>query len=79
MASGSKPHLHTPTIESPYDHPAARLQKRAKLWWYDSILDSKRLFPAPSSTKDTSIRLTDRCIYRAKAAGLKAPFEPPPE
>ena len=59
--------------------PAASPKKRAELWWSDNIPDSKRLFPAPSSIRVTSIRLTKRWIYRAKAVGLKAPFEPPPE
>jgi hypothetical protein len=72
-------HLHNTAIEGPYGHPAARPQKRAELWWSDNIPDFQRLFPVPSSTRVISIRLTSRWIYRAKAVGLKAPFEPPPE
>src|SRR4029077_2657351 len=56
--------------------PAARPQKRADLWWSDNIPDFQRLFPAPSSTRVTSIRLTRRWISRAKDVGLKVPFEP---
>src|SRR6266851_6840789 len=69
-------HLHNTTIESPYGHPAARPQKRAELWWSDNIPDFQRLFPAPSSTRVTCIRLTRRWISRAKDVGLKVPFEP---
>ena len=72
-------HLHNPTNESPYDLPAAKPLKRTTLWWCDNILDSKRLFPAPSSTRVISIRLTRHWTSRAKDVGLKAPFEPPPE
>ena len=79
MASSWAPHLHTLLSGSPCNRPAATTQKRANRWWSDNIPDSKRLFPAPSSIRVTSIRLTKRWIYRAKAVGLKAPFEPPPE
>ena len=72
-------HLHTPPSGSPSERPAARPQKRTRLWWCDNILDSKRLFPALSFTRVTSIRLTRRWTSRAKDVGLKAPFEPPRE
>ena len=79
MTSGLAPHLHNPTIESSYDHPAARPEKRTKLWWCDNIPDSRQPFLAPSSTRVTFIRLTRRWISRAKDVDLKAPFEPSPE
>jgi hypothetical protein len=70
-------HLHDPTITRP-TILAARPQKRADLWWCDSIPDFQRLFPAPSSTKVISIRLAKQEISHGKDAGSKVAFEPSP-
>ena len=76
MAPSWAPHLHTLTNENPYDHPAARPQKRTSLWWCDNIPDSGQPFPAPLSTRVTSIRLTRHWISRAKDVDSKVPFVP---
>jgi hypothetical protein len=55
---------------------AARPQKRADLWWCDNIPDFQRLFPAPLSTKVTSIRLAKRGISHGKDVGSKVVFKP---
>lgn len=70
-------HLHDTTSGRPYDHSAARSQKRAKLWWSDNTLDSPRPFPAPSSTKVVSMESVRPWISRVKDVALKVPFEPP--